>query len=159
DTTYEEPGFYSGIFTVRDPVLNRDIMGVGRVNLTAKSFEWWPVGPAMQLSVGARPVGFSLAPDRKRAYGVLQEIGRYEFWTFDLERHNVVKTEFDGRPRMALRPSTNGKLLYIYQAGSTIDLYDASSYKYLRTMTLDADETTDLIVVPADSARTPATQP
>jgi hypothetical protein len=26
-------------------------------------------------------------------------------------------------------------------------------------MTIDADETTDLIVVPADSARTPATQP
>jgi hypothetical protein len=75
DTTYEEPGFYSGIFTVRDPALNRDIMGVGRVNLTAKSFEWWPVGPAMQLPVGARPVGFSLAPDRKRAYGLLQEIG------------------------------------------------------------------------------------
>ena len=159
DTTYEEPGFYSGIFTVRDPVLNRDIMGVARVNLTAKRFDFWPVGPAMQLSVGARPVGFSLAPDRKRAYGVLQEIGRYEFWTFDLERHNVVKTEFDGRPRMALRTSTNGKLLYIYQAGSTIDLYDASNYKYLRTMTIDADETTDLIVVPADGARTPATQP
>jgi hypothetical protein len=159
DTTYEEPGFYSGIFTVRDPVLNRDIMGVGRVNLTAKSFEFWPVGPAMQLSVGARPVGFSLAPDRKRAYGLLQEIGRYEFWTFDLDHHNVVKTEFDGRPRMALRPSTNGKLLYIYQAGSTIDMYDASNYKYLRTLTIDADQTTDLIVVPAEGARTPATQP
>lgn len=159
DTTYEEPGFYSGIFTVRDPALNRDIMGVGRVNLTAKSFEWWPVGPAMQLPVGARPVGFSLAPDRKRAYGLLQEIGRYEFWTFDLERHNVLKTQFEGRPRMALRPSTNGKLLYIYQAGNTIDLYDASNYKHLRTMTLDADETTDLIVVPAESTRTPATQP
>ena len=52
DATYEEPGFYSGIFMIKNPVLNRDIMGVGRVNLTAKSFEWWPVGPAMQLSVG-----------------------------------------------------------------------------------------------------------
>jgi hypothetical protein len=159
DTTYEEPGFYSGIFTVRDPALNRDIMGVARVNLTAKSFDWWPVGPAMPLPVGARPVGFSLAPDRKRAYGLLQEIGRYEFWTFDLDRHNVVKTQFEGRPRMALRTSTNGKLLYVYQAGATIDMYDASNYKHLRTLTLDADETTDLIVVPAESPRTPATKP
>ena len=123
-----------------------------RVNLTAKSFEWWPVGPAMRL-FGARPVGFSLAPDRKRAYGLLQEIGRYEFWTFDLERHNVVKTQFEGRPRMALRTSTNGKLLYIYQAGATIDFYDASTYKHLRTMTLDADQTTDLIVVPPTAPR------
>jgi hypothetical protein len=160
DTTYEEPGFYSGIFTVRDAVQNRDIMGVARVNLTAKSFDFWAIGPAVQLPVGARPVSFSLAPDRKRAYGLLQEIGRYEFWTFDLEHHNVVKTEFDGRPRMALRTSTNGKLLYVYQAGNTIDLYDASTYKYLRTMTLDADETTDLFVVPAEAGRpTPSTQP
>jgi hypothetical protein len=160
DTTYEEPGFYSGIFTVRDAVQNRDIMGVARVNLTAKSFDFWAIGPAVQLPVGARPVSFSLAPDRKRAYGLLQEIGRYEFWTFDLEHHNVVKTEFDGRPRMALRTSTNGKLLYVYQAGNTIDLFDASTYKYLRTMTLDADETTDLFVVPAEAGRpTPSTQP
>jgi DNA-binding beta-propeller fold protein YncE len=160
DTTYEEPGYYTGIFTTRDPVLNRDIMGVARVNLTAKSFDFWPVGPAPQLTVGARPVSFSLAPDRKRAYGLLQEIGRYEFWTFDLDRHNVSKTEFDGRPRMALRTSTNGKILYIYQAGNTIDLYDASNYKYLRTLTLDADETTDLIVVPAETSRpTSSSQP
>ena len=107
----------------------------------------------MPLPIGTRPVGFSLAPDRKRAYGVLQEIGRYEFWTFDLEKHNVVKTEFDGRPRMSLRPSTNGKVLYIYNAGNTIDLYDASNYKYMRTITLEADETTDLIVVPAEGPK------
>src|SRR3954467_4776051 len=142
DATYEEPGFYSGIFQMQDPVQNRKIMGVARVNLNAKSLDFWPLGPA-------RPVGFSLAPDRKRAYGLLQEIGHYEFWTFDLEHHKLgAKGEFDGRPRMALRTSTNGKVLYIYQAGNTIDLYEASTYKYLRTITLDADTTTELIVVP-----------
>ena len=112
------------------------------VNLAAKSVDFWPLGPA-------RPVGFSLAPDRKRAYGLLQEIGHYEFWTFDLEHHKLgAKTEFPGRPRMALRTSSNGKVLYIYQAGNTIDLYEASTYKYLRTLTLDADSTTELFVVP-----------
>jgi hypothetical protein len=142
DVTYEEPGFYSGIFIAQDPVQNRRIMGVGRVNLAAKSVDFWPLGPA-------RPVGFSLAPDRKRAYGLLQEIGHYEFWTFDLEHHKLgAKTEFPGRPRMALRTSSNGKVLYIYQAGNTIDLYEASTYKYLRTLTLDADTTTELFVVP-----------
>ena len=132
----------------QDPALNRDIMGVGRVNLTAKSFEWWPVGPAMQLPVGARPVGFSLAPDRKRAYGLLQEIGHYEFWTFDLENTTSRKPNSRGGRAWRCGPSTNGKLLYVYQAGATIDFYDASNYKHLRTMTLDADQTTDLIVVP-----------
>jgi hypothetical protein len=142
DTTFEEPGFYSGVFSVMDPVEKRRIMGIARVNLTAKSVDFWPLGPF-------RPVGFSLAPDRKRAYGLLQDIAHYEFWTFDLEHHKLgSKMEFSGRPRMALRTSSNGKVLYIYQAGNTIDLYDASTYKYLRTITLDADTTTELIVVP-----------
>ena len=34
-------------------------------------------------------------------------------------------------------------------AGNTIDLYEASTYKYLRTITLNADMTTDLYVLPA----------
>src|SRR4051812_35840613 len=142
DVTFEEPGFYSGVFSVMDPVENRRIMGIARVNLGAKSVDFWPLGPF-------RPVGFSLAPDRKRAYGLLQDIAHYEFWTFDLEHHKLgSKMEFSGRPRMALRTSSNGKVLYIYQAGNTIDLYEASTYKYLRTITLDADTTTELIVVP-----------
>jgi hypothetical protein len=152
DATYEEPGFYSGIFHMQDPVENRPIMGVARVNLNAKSLDFWPIGPA-------RRVGFSLAPDRKRAYGLLQEIGHYEFWTFDLEHHKLgAKAEFDGRPRMALRTSSNGRVLYIYQAGNTIDLYDASNYKYLRTITLDADMTTELIVMPEQSRTVPTSQ-
>jgi len=152
DVTYEEPGFYTGIFTTQDPVQNRRIMGIARVNLAAKSVDFWPLGPA-------RPVGFSLAPDRKRAYGLLQEIGHYEFWTFDLEKHKLGATmEFSGRPRMAMRTSSNGKLLYIYQAGNTIDLYEASTYKYLRSITVDADETTELFVVPAAQAAAPSIQ-
>src|SRR3954453_2766126 len=152
DVTYEEPGFYSGIFNTQDPVQNRRIMGIARVNLVGKSLDFWPIGPS-------RPVGFSLAPDRKRAYGLLQEIGHYEFWTFDLEKHKLGATmEFSGRPRMAMRTSSNGKLLYIYQAGNTIDLYEASTYKYLRTITVDADETTELFVVPAAQAAAPSIQ-
>ena len=142
DVTYEEPGFYTGIFNSSDPVQNRRMMGVARVNLAGKSVDFWPIGPS-------RPVSFSLAPDRKKAYGLLQEIGHYEFWTFDLEHHKLgAKMEFPGRPRMALRTSSNGKVLYIYQAGNTIDLYEAGTYTYLRTITLDADTTTELFVVP-----------
>src|SRR5262249_47613750 len=139
-------------FTMLDPVQHRRIMGIARVNLAGKSVDFWALGPS-------RPVGFSLAPDRKRAYGLLQEIGHYEFWTFDLEHHRLgAKTEFPGRPRMALRTSTNGKVLYIYQAGHTIDLYEASTYKYLRTIELDADTTTQMIVMPAATPSPAASQ-
>ena len=51
---------------------------------------------------------------------------------------------------MALKTSSNGKLLYIYQAGPTIDLYEAATYKFLRTVTLDIDMT-GLVLVPANA--------
>ena len=33
-------------------------------------------------------------------------------------------------------------------AGNTIDMYDAATYRYLRTVTLDGDMTTQFYVVP-----------
>jgi hypothetical protein len=69
-----------------------------------------------------------------------QEIRHYELWTIDVPgRRRESKIEFDGRTRMALRSSSNGKILYIYEAGNTIDLYEAAGFKYLRTITLDTD--------------------
>jgi hypothetical protein len=151
DDVNDDPGFFTGLFTVQDPVHNRRIMGIGRVNLVGKSVEFSPLGPA-------EFVGFAMAPDRKRGYGLLQQIGRYEFWTFDLEQKKLLnRTEFAGRPRMALRVSSNGKLLYVFQAGATIDVYEAATYKYLRTIEMTADQTTNLFVLPKTGDRT-ATQ-
>lgn len=147
DRVNDEPGYFTGLFSVRDPVQNRQVMGVARVNLVGKRVDFYALGPMM-------PVSFSLAPDRKRAYGLMQQIGHYEFWTFDLEGQRLhSKVEFKGRPRMALKPSSNGKVLYLYQAGNTIDLYEAATYRYLRTITLEGDMTTDLVVMPGPQGR------
>jgi hypothetical protein len=145
DPFSDDPGFFTGLFNMQDPVQNRRIMGVGRIDLARKQVQFHPIGPF-------RPVSFALAPDRKRAYGLSQNIGEYEFWTFDLESRRVLsRTPFQGRPRMALRVNSAGDILYIYQAGNTIDLYDASSLKHLRTITLDGDTTTPLILIPPAS--------
>jgi len=142
DSVNDQPGFYTGIFTTQDPVNHRRLMGIGRVNLAAKSIEFYTLGPATQ-------VGFTMAPDRKNAYGLMSEIGRYEFWQFDLENRRVRRrAEFQGRPRMSLKTSSNGEVLYIYNAGNTIDLYEAATFKYMNTITLDGDMTTDLFVFP-----------
>jgi hypothetical protein len=123
-------------------VMNRRIMGIGRVDLVGKAVEFHPIGPA-------EFVGFAMAPDRQRAYGLLQQIGRYEFWSFDLQAKKLLsRSEFEGRPRMALRVSSNGRLLYIFQAGATIDVHDAASYRYLRTIQMNADQTTNLFILP-----------
>ncbi len=147
DVFNDDPGFYTGIFNVSDPVQHRRMMGIARVNLAAKSVDFYTLGPSTGVS-------FAMAPNRKMAYGLFEDIGRYEFWKFDLEHRKFAgRTEFKGRPRMGLKTSSNGKVLYIYVAGNTIDLYDAETYQYLRTITLDGDMTTDLFVFPNTPAQ------
>ena len=128
-------------------------MGIGRVNLSAKSVDFFPLGPAIPPDArgsAGEPFSFAMVPGRKVAYGLFQDMYRFEFWKFDLEHRKLAgRTEFKGRPRMALKPSSNGKVLYIYVAGNTIDLYDAETYQYLRTITIDGDQTTELFVLPA----------
>jgi hypothetical protein len=142
DDFYDEPGFFTGLFSMQDPVQNRRVMGIGRVNLMGKSVEFHPIGPA-------EGVGFAMAPDRKRGYGLFQQIGRYEFWAFDLEQKRLLnRTEFPGRPRMSLRVSSNGRLLYVFTAGATIDVYEAATYRLLRTIEMNADQTTNLYILP-----------
>jgi hypothetical protein len=142
DDINDDPGYFTGLFTMQDPVQNRRVMGIGRVNLVGRSVEFHPLGPA-------EGVGFAMAPDRKRAYGLFQQIGRYEFWAFDLEQKRLLnRTEFRGRPRMALRVSSNGRLLYVFTAGATIDVYEAATYRLLRTIEMNADQTTNLYILP-----------
>jgi hypothetical protein len=142
DNTFDEPGFVTTTMTVEDPVQHRRMMGIARINLAKKDLDFYTIGPAA-------PVQFALAPDRKHGYGLESSIDRYQFWTFDLDQRRVTtRAEFAGRPRMSLKTSTNGRLLYIYNAGNTIDMYDSSTYKYLRSITLDGDVTTQFYVVP-----------
>src|SRR5688500_8808575 len=142
DDFNDDPGFFTGLFTIQDPLHGRRIMGLGRVNLVAKSIDFTPIGPAEGVS-------FARSPDRKRGYGLMQQIGRYEFWAFDVEQRRLLnRTPFEGRPRMGLRVSSNGRLLYIYVAGATIDVYEAATYKKLRTIEMNADQTTSLFILP-----------
>ena len=151
DAYNDEPGFYTAIFNVSDPIQHRRTMGIGRVNLAAKTVDFYTMGPSS-------PVSFAMAPGRKVAYGLFQDIGRYEFWRFDLEHRKLAnRVEFKGRPRMSLKTSSNGKVLYIYNAGETIDLYDAETYQYLRTISLEGDMTAELFVFPQPPSAVSAT--
>ena len=139
---YESPGIHTGLFRVTDPVQNRRLMGIARVDMAARDVDFYTLGPS-------EPVGFTLAPDGRKAYGLFQRIGRYEFWTFDLEGRRVERREpFAGRPRMGLLVSTNGELLYVLNAGNTVDVYDADTYEHLRQAQFDADMISYVLVPP-----------
>jgi len=137
DDTNDDPAWFSALFTMKDPVEKRPMLVVGRVNLDQRSVDFFPLGPAGEPQ---GQLSFVLSGDRQHAYALLQRIGHHELWTIDLAgKRRQSKVEFNGRPRMAIRTSSNGKIIYLHQAGNTIDLYEADGFKYLRTITLDGD--------------------
>lgn len=146
EQTYEQPGFHTGLFRITDPVQNRRIMGVARVDLAERDIDFFTLGPNENVS-------FAPAPGGRMAYGLQQAVGDYQFWTFDLENQRVTeRRRFVGRPRMSLVPSSNGNVLYVYNAGNTIDLYEAATYRHLKTIDLDVDSSTGLFILPASAA-------
>ena len=140
DNPYDEEGIYTGLFRTTDPVQNRELMGIARVDLEGREVDFYTLGPS-------ESVEFRMAPGGAKAYGLSEQIGRYEFLTFDLVNRRLERrTQFQGRPRMSLGVSTNGELLYIYTAGNTIDIYDAGTNEHLRQVQLDADMNSFLLV-------------
>ena len=131
---YEEPGFFTSLVRMRDPINNRRMMGIARVNLAERRMDFYTLGPN-------QPVGrFAMAPGGKKAYALYDEVGHYEFWAIDLEEGRVTHRQpFAGRSRMGLAVSSNGKYLYIHVAGNTIDVYDSETYELLKTVDVGGD--------------------
>ena len=96
DTVNDEPGFFTTTMTITDPIQHRQIMGIAKINLAAKTNEFYTIGPAGGVS-------FSLAADRKHGFGLESAIGRYQFWTFDLVDRRVTS-----RGEVRRRPAAHG---------------------------------------------------
>src|SRR5436190_5728067 len=80
DETNDEPGYFTALFTMEDPVQKRRLLIVGRVNLGQKSIDFFPIGPVPEHG----EVSFALAADRAHGYVLLQDIRRHELWTIDI---------------------------------------------------------------------------
>jgi len=136
DESTDKPGFITGVFTMRDPLQHRDLPVVGQVDLVARTVETFPLGPE---PVGG-DVSFTIARDRKVAHVLHGDIGRHELWTIDMATHRVTsRVPVPSRPRMQVRASSSGQVLYFYQAGRLIELYTADASTKLRTIELDSD--------------------
>jgi DNA-binding beta-propeller fold protein YncE len=150
DDPDEEPGVVTSIFNTTDPVVRRPIFGIARLDLTTRNLDFTPIGPAVTGMTGLR-----LTPDRKTGYTVAflggnraEPTRRTEFWVFDIDSHKLIKKhEFESRSRFSFAMSSDGKQLYIYSAGPSIEIYDAETFKLQRTITFDGDSTTQLLVL------------
>jgi DNA-binding beta-propeller fold protein YncE len=136
-TPREETGWHAGFFRVHEEFQDRDVLGVARANPTERKVEFFMLGPAEDGPSSS----FALAPDRTRAYALHQEVGNYQLWSIDMQARTARHVVFPGRPRMSLEVSSNGRLLYVYAAGNTIDVFDAATLEHRRTVELDSDMT------------------
>jgi hypothetical protein len=150
DDPNDEAGVVTSVFNTTDPVVRRRIFGIARLDLASRNLDFTPVGPAVTGMTGLR-----LTPDRKTGYTVAflggspsEPTRRTEFWVFDIVARKLAKKhEFESRSRFNFTVSSDGKQLYIYGAGPTIEVYDAETFKLQRVMTFDGDMTTGMLVL------------
>ncbi|MGD9906861.1 MAG: YncE family protein [Vicinamibacterales bacterium] len=135
DDSADRPGLVTGLFITQDAVMKRKTLSVGLIDLAAKTVDVFPLGPVPE----ADGMSFTVAPGRRRANILLAEIGRHRLLTVDMEARRVVgQVDVPTRTRMQMRSSANG-LLYLYEAGRTIEVFSADATTRLRTIELDSD--------------------
>ena len=78
---------------------------------------------------------FIYSPDRKKAYGIMDEIH-----VIDLATNTVVKSIPNAEgTSFSVIPSSDGKKLYAGAGGATITVYDAQTYQVLKVLQMSSD--------------------
>ncbi len=135
DDSADPGGTVTSLFTSQDPLMKRKLLVVGQIDLAARTIDTFTLGPAPE----AGNLSFTMSPDRRHAVVLKAEIGRHELWSIDMAARAVTnRVDVPTRTRMQMRTSSTG-LLYLYEAGRTIEIYSADAKTRLRTIELDSD--------------------
>ena len=129
--TETAPGIFYGAYSTTDPLLEKTMSGVLRLDLAKKSFESFELGPG--LDVGT----FAVSPDGTRAYA-----GLGDMVAIDLEKRRVLarKTSFErGRQNNTIIVSADGTEIYVSGVGYTMKVYDAVTLDLAREIDVGGD--------------------
>jgi WD40 repeat protein len=146
DDPYDDPTKVTSVFTSVDSIVHKGTIGLATLNLLTRDVSYTPIGPALPM------IGFLVSPDRKLGYSVMFNYAggnrRTEWWVWDLKTHQVIKTQpFESRPTFRFGISSDGKKLYLYGSGSTLEIFDASTLASLKLIYLNRDITTNLVTL------------
>jgi len=148
DDPFDAPDTVTSVFTSVDSIVHKGTLGLAKIDLTTRKVDYFPIGPLLPMT------GFQLSPDRKRGYSVVPKISTganrlTEWWVWDIENHKIImKKEFDARPTFRFAVGGDGKKLYLYGAGSTLEVWDASTLESRKLIYLNKDTTTNLVTLP-----------
>ena len=138
----------TSLVTETDPVVHKTTLGLATLDLATHKHSFVPLGRELPS------LGFMVSPDHKRGYSVMfSGVGGNrdtEFWEWDLVSHKVIrKVPFEARPTFKTGLSGDGKKIYLYGAGSTLEVFDADTLKSRKLIYLNKDTTTNLITLAA----------
>ena len=146
DDPYDDATKLTSVFTSVDPIVHKGTLGLATLNLLTRDVSYTPIGPALPM------IGILVSPNRKLGYSVMFNYAggnrRTEWWVWDLQTHQVIKTQpFESRPTFRFGLSSDGKKLYLYGSGSTLEIFDASTLASLKLIYLNKDITTNLVTL------------
>jgi len=149
DDPYDKPGMVTAVFNSTDPIIHNPIFGLAQINLVDRSFDFTPIGPAINFMTGLK-----LTPDRKTGYLVafrdLLGNRHTEFWVFDMATKKITNTvEFPGATQIKFTLSSTGKDMFIYGGAPIMEIYDSATLKIKKTIDMNADLSSYMLVVPA----------
>ena len=143
--TFDTPNTVTSVFTSVDEVVHKGTLGMATMDLTTRKIEYFPIGPLLPM------MGFLLSPDHKLGYSIMPMNSganrTTEWWVWDIATHTVIKKkEFDSRPTFRFSVGGDGTKLYVYGAGSTVEIFDAKTLESKKVIYLNKDTTTNLIM-------------
>jgi len=125
------PGILYSFYRSPDPILNRTMFGITRVDLERREAD------SFDVSTDVNVEWFTVSPDGKRAYG-----GMGDMVAVDLEaRKLLVRKERveQGRQNTAMVGSSDGTKLFVGGVGPLIHVYDAKTLEPLRKIHAGGD--------------------
>lgn len=144
---FDAPDTATSVFTSVDQVVRKGTLGIASIDLKTRKVDYTPIAPLLPMTQ------FLLSPDRKLGYSVMPTIATggnrvTEWWVWDIANHSVVKKqEFESRPTFRFSVGGDGKHLYLYGAGSTLEIWDAGTLKSKKLIYLNKDTTTNLVTL------------
>lgn len=150
DDPYDGPGTVTSLFVSVDPIVHKGSLGLASLDMATRKVTYAPIGADLPM------IGFMVAPGKKLGYSVMYygAAGNRvtEWWTWNLQTHRVInKAPLESRPTFSFGISGDGNKLYLYGAGSTLEIFNAHTLKSEKLLFLDKDLTTRLVTLARDS--------
>jgi DNA-binding beta-propeller fold protein YncE len=126
-----DPEVFFGIYRNPDPILQKPMLGITRVDMRRREFEAFEIAPDSNVE------WLAVSPDETRAYA-----GMGDLVAMDLTKRKLLARRQkvqQGRQSPGLVASADGTKLFVGGIGPVIEVYDGATLERLRSIEVGGD--------------------